>query len=101
MKLQLHRGKHLFFKFVGRSRTGVSITVAVLIRDPDAQPGVQMTNISKDIAQVFAWGYNPLHDAAILKTPTVLNRETLGPWLVAKLGLKLHGDTQAFTYEWL
>jgi hypothetical protein len=98
----LPRGKHLFFKFLNRSRTGQSVTVAVLTRDPDAQPGVQMTNVSKTVAQVLDARWNRESDAAVFQvTQHILNRDTTGPWIAGSLGRKLYEDAAAFTWEWI
>ena len=97
--IQLHRGKHLFLKFLNRSRTGLSVTVAVLVRDADAQPGLQMPNISRHLAQEMGWRFNPIKEGVIVQS--ALDKEEFGPWLTAQLARHFHDDAAAFTFEWL
>jgi len=96
----LARGKHLFLKFEGKSRTGLSTTVIVLVRDPDEQPGRQMINISLMASQALDQRWHSHHDSMIMQR-VPLGKEELGKWIAEGLGKKLHQDANAFTWEWL
>jgi|SRR5215469_6993154 len=95
-------GKHLFLKFLNRSRTGLSVTVAVLVRNPDAQPGQQMINVSQFAASRIEAAFNPIKDGVVLRFPNPeFIADDIARVLAGKLGKKLHSNEQAFTWEWL
>jgi hypothetical protein len=96
----LPRGKHLYLKFDGRSRTGRSTTVTVLIRDPDAQPGQTMQNVSRKAADALEAPWHTSQDAVILQHRYETPNE-LGDWIAGELGKKIHSEAQAFTWEWI
>jgi hypothetical protein len=98
--LELPRGKHLFLKFEGKSRTGLSVTVTVLVRDPDAQPGQQMQNISLPVSITLGHRWHSGDDAMIMQRVPEKPAE-LGQYIAAGLGKALHQDANAFTWEWL
>jgi len=99
----LPMGKHLFLKFLNRSRTGLSVTVAVLVRNPDAQPGQQMMNISQFVAGTLDAAFNPIKDGVIIRFshPNFFEPDDFAKILTARLGTKLHCSEGAFTWEWL
>jgi hypothetical protein len=98
--LELPRGKHLFLKFEGKSRTGLSVTVTVLVRDPDAQPGHQMQNISLPVSITLDHRWHSSDDAMIMQG-VPHKPAALGQYIASKLGTALHQDANAFTWEWL
>lgn len=96
----LPRGKHLFLKYEGRSRTGMSQTVTVMVRDEDAQPGHQMKNVSLPVSEAVGQRWHSTNDAMILQRVPREQAE-LGKWIAAELGKKLYSAADAFTWEWL
>lgn len=99
-KLELPRGKHLFLKFEGASRSRLSLTVTVLVRDPDAQPGHQMVNISLPVSLQLDQRWHSGYDAMIMQR-VPKERAALGQWIAAELGKGLYQDADAFSWEWL
>lgn len=98
--LELPRGNHLILKFEGRSRTGLSTTVTVLVRDPDAQPGHQYQNISLPVSIKLDQRWHSGDDAMIMQR-VPREKPELGQWIAAELGKAMHQDTNAYTWEWL
>jgi hypothetical protein len=95
----LTRGRNLFLRFDGKSRTGLSTTVTVLVRDEDAQPGRQMANVSLPVSIQLGQRWHSHHDAMIMQgVPRGLQ---LGPYIAEQLGKALFQDANAFTWEWL
>lgn len=96
----LPRGKHLFLKYEGRSRTGMSQTVTVLVRDDDAQPGRQMANVSLYCSEALEQRWHSFNKSMIMQRVPHDPAE-LGAWIAGELGKKLHESADAFTWEWL
>ena len=102
MEQSIPKGKHLFLNFQGKSRTSRAASVSVLLRDPDAQPGQQMKNVSQYAAKILRRPFNPRWNAVVINQRAVtLERDELARFLCGELGKKLHQDAQAFTWEWL
>jgi hypothetical protein len=100
MAFTLARGTHLFLKFDGHSRTRLSTTVTVLVRDPDAQPGRLMKNISLPASISLGQRWHSSNDAMIMQR-VPRDPAELGQWIAGELGKALHQDVNAFTWEWL
>ena len=96
----LTRGRNLFLKFDGKSRTGMSVTVTVLVRDPDAQPGRLMANVSLPVSIQLGHRWHSHNDAMIMQRVPQQPQE-LGQYIAVQLGKALHQDANAFTWEWL
>lgn len=95
------RGQHLFLNFQGRSRTALSASVSVLMRDPDAQPGVQIQNVSEYVSKTLRRPWNRNLNAVVIRQEFRIERDNLARFICSELGKKLHQNAEAFTWEWL